>query len=211
MEKTAYSQRVRGNCLRPRTAVVAYLGLDGDVQRGSRWLSTEWSWAEGAREMQEGVGGGHYNDGVVGGGGGAVVARRLEAGERCQCVVGHDDIVHEIWAGAVRLHGPSRFIFWWTQVRRIRVALQPNPVLSVYFLKAVVVLLSQSPRCQISLPSHVLPFRDLRISKWRQCEDVVEVAFEEEEGAAVEPWEEAGAEGEGGEEAETEADLLPRG
>jgi len=67
MEKTAYSHSVsEGGWLRPRTAVVAYLGLDGDVQRGSRWLSTKRSWAEGARKMQEGIGGGHLNDSIWG-------------------------------------------------------------------------------------------------------------------------------------------------
>ena len=67
MEKTAYSHSVsEGEWLRPLTAVVAYLGLDGDVQRGSRWLSTKRSWAERARKMQEGIGGGHLNDSNLG-------------------------------------------------------------------------------------------------------------------------------------------------
>jgi hypothetical protein len=41
--------------MQPLTAVVAYLGLDSDVQRGSRWLSADGSWAERAREVEERV------------------------------------------------------------------------------------------------------------------------------------------------------------
>ena len=40
---------------KPLTAVVAYLGLDGDVQRGSRRLGAHGGRAEWAREMEEGV------------------------------------------------------------------------------------------------------------------------------------------------------------
>lgn len=60
--------------------MVAYLGLDGDVERGSRRLRTQRRWAERAREMQEGVVFGH----------GACVERRRwgragESRESCRC------------------------------------------------------------------------------------------------------------------------------
>ena len=45
--------------MQPLTAVVAYLGLDSDVQRGSRWLSADGGWAERARQMEEVVVLGH--------------------------------------------------------------------------------------------------------------------------------------------------------
>lgn len=68
MEKTACSQRVRERSWQPLTAVVAYLGLDGDVQRGSRWLGTQRRRAEGTREMEERVVLSHDSDCGLGGG-----------------------------------------------------------------------------------------------------------------------------------------------
>lgn len=43
----------------PARAAGAYLGLDGDVERGSRGLRADGGGAQWAREMQEGVGFGH--------------------------------------------------------------------------------------------------------------------------------------------------------
>jgi hypothetical protein len=79
MEKTAYSSSVREWSMQPLTAVVAYLGLDGDVQRGSRGLSADGSWAERAREMEEGVMVGHI-EGLAAFWGGAVVVRLFVGG-----------------------------------------------------------------------------------------------------------------------------------
>jgi hypothetical protein len=65
--------------MQPLTAVVAYLGLDGDVQRGSRGLSADGGRAERAREMEEGVMVGHI-EGLAAFWGGAVVVRLFVGG-----------------------------------------------------------------------------------------------------------------------------------
>ena len=68
---------VREQSRQPLTAVVAYLGLDGDVQRGSRRLGAHGGRAEWAREMEEGVILGH-GDGDGGAWAWVVVLRRSE-------------------------------------------------------------------------------------------------------------------------------------
>jgi hypothetical protein len=70
---------VRERSMKPLTAVVAYLGLDCDIQRGSRWLSADGSWAERARQMEERVGVGHDERGTAFWGGAVIV--RLVVGE----------------------------------------------------------------------------------------------------------------------------------
>jgi hypothetical protein len=70
---------VREQSRQPLTAVVAYLGLDGDVQRGSRRLGAHGGRAERAREMEEGVVLGHGDgDGGAWAWAWVVVVRRSE-------------------------------------------------------------------------------------------------------------------------------------
>lgn len=79
--------------------VCAHLRLYGDVQRGSRGLGADGSWAKRARQMKERISLGHDDGGVFGGV--ARLVRRRGAVEGVN-VVGSSDILCEIWAGAVR-------------------------------------------------------------------------------------------------------------
>jgi hypothetical protein len=55
-------QRVGHAAMYVCTGLVAYLGLDSDVQRGSRWLMADGRWAERARQVEERVVLGHCSD-----------------------------------------------------------------------------------------------------------------------------------------------------
>lgn len=103
MENTALGSR---SIYVPRTESlclwgVAYLGLDGDVQRGRRGLSAQWSRAEGAREMEEGTVG-HGDEAQVRDGWRDRCERSWRAVRRVEAekMVGLDDIISK--SGQVR-------------------------------------------------------------------------------------------------------------
>jgi hypothetical protein len=84
----------------PHVSIGAHLGLYGDVQRGSRGLSADGGWAKRAGEVEEGVSLGHGEVSGIGAIAGFVRRRGAVVGV---LLVGYlDDIVREIWAGAVR-------------------------------------------------------------------------------------------------------------
>jgi hypothetical protein len=71
--------------------ICAYLGLYGDVQRGSRWLSADGSWTERTRKMEKGLGVGH--GGGLPFGGATVVGEAAGGRRRCESWWGRSTIL----------------------------------------------------------------------------------------------------------------------